>query len=180
MSLCCAYTLTSPPQTLSSSLLNYLILSTGGWSLTALSKEVAQLFRKKGSYHLLPIRLSAAPRTFAAWGKEHTENIQVTTVYSTHAITSFMCRGCLSTVFSFHTLVHLHTILCCSKYICSVCCLGISHQSTEKNPHPTSPKVENCRMQSFSWQLDHNFCGNILYWFWTTTHMNGSWFKPQS
>ena len=169
-----------PQKTLSSSLLNYFILSTGGRSHSALSTEVAQLFRKKRNYHLLPIRLSTAPRTFAAWGREHTENIQVTTVYSAHAVTSLMYSDWLSTVFSSHTPVHLHTILCCGKHICSVRYLGISHQSTERKKHPTSPKVENCRMQCFSWQVDHNCCDNILYWFWTMTHMNGSWFKLQS
>lgn len=129
MSLCCVCILTSPQKTVSA-LLNYLILSTGGRSHTALSEEGAQLFRNKSSNHLLPIRSAAAPRTFAGWGRKHTENTQVAAVYSAHAVTSLTCSW-LSPVASSHTLVHLHAILCGSKHTCRGHYLGIS-QSTEK------------------------------------------------
>jgi len=112
----CLYT-NLPQNTFSSSALNHLSLSTMGRSHTALSKAVVQLFRKKGSYHRLPTRLSAAPRTFAACSRAPTENTQVTTVYSALAVTSLTCSGWLSTVLSSHTLVHLYTTLCYGKHL---------------------------------------------------------------
>lgn len=70
--------------------------------------------------------------TFAAWSSEYKSNAEVATAYTEHSVTLLKCSGWLSIAFSSHTLVHLYTILCCGKCICSVCCLGISHQSTEK------------------------------------------------
>lgn len=92
---------------------------------TALSEVAAQLFRKEGSY-LLPIRLSAAQ------GREHTENVQVTTVYSAQAVTLLLCSGCTGTESSGQPLVHLHNTVYYGKHTCSVHYLGISHQSIEK------------------------------------------------
>lgn len=67
-------------------------------------------------------------------------------VYSAHTVTLLTCSGWLSTAFSSHTTVHLHTILCCGKHISSVHYWGISDQSTEQRnaQHLLKLKTAEC------------------------------------
>lgn len=169
MSLCCACILTSPKKL--SQLLTYLILSTGGRSHTALSRAVAQLFRRKGDYHfiycLLDYQHRQGPLSLTA------------RAHRGHAVTLLMCSGWLSScsVPSHWFIYMLHCAV-----VNRVLSLPSENHSSKhrKKKHLTSPEAENCRMQHFNWQLDRKFCDNISYWFWTTTHMDGSWFKAQS
>lgn len=162
MSLCCVCILTSPQKTVSA-LLNYLILSTTGRSCTALSEEGAQLFRNKGSNHLLPIRSAAAPRTFAGWGREHTENIRVAVVHTAHVVTSHVV-GC--PLFPVPIYWFIYMLYCVAVNIPAKATtwesLKAQKKKNQQKRHPTSPEVQNHRMQYFSWQLDHNFRDNTL------------------